>query len=171
MKEDFSAFLADRGITETKYSTGSLGDQAVLVTAFEKSKEGNCRNCRKDFPIIYSVVSSLRESFVTIIQQHPTTTHIPIESFKTCATILCLGVIIDTTSTYVNTAVWHFSVHSVRYDLLFAILCHRQSIFKRSINIVDLEWLRLHLFCPANWPFTAFLQFHRANWRSRSHRR
>jgi hypothetical protein len=57
-----------------------------------------------------------------------------------------MGVTINTTSTYVNMA----SVHSVRYDLLFAILCHRQSIFKRSINIVDLEWLCLHLFCPAN---------------------
>ena len=59
MKEDFTAFLADRGITETKYSTGSLGEQAALVTAFEKSKEGNCRNCfTEDFRIIYSVVSS-----------------------------------------------------------------------------------------------------------------
>ena len=45
------------------------------------------------------------KSFVSISQQYPTTTHIPIESFKTCATILCLGVTINTTSSYVNTAV------------------------------------------------------------------
>ena len=98
----------------------------------------------------------------------PSPTHIPIQSLKTCATILCLGVTINTTSSYVNMAVWHFSVHSVRYDLLFAILCHRQSIFKRSINVVDLEWLRLHLFCPANWPLIAFLQLHSTSYRSGS---
>ena len=67
----------------------------------------------------------------------PSPTHIPIESFKTCATILCLGVTINTTSSYLNMAVWHFSVHSVRYDLLFAILCHRQSTFKRRIDVVE----------------------------------
>ena len=75
---------------------------------------------------------------------------------KTCATIFCLGVTINTTSLYVNTAAWHFSVRPVCYDVAFALLCHRQSIFKRSINVVDLEWLCLHLFCPANWPLIAF---------------
>ena len=75
---------------------------------------------------------------------------------------------INTTSSYLNMAVWHSSVHSVRYDLLFAILCHRQSIFKRSINVVDLEWLRLHLFCPANWPLIAFSQLHSTSCRSGS---
>ena len=35
----------------------------------------------------------------------PSPTHIPIESLRTCATILCLGVTINTTSSYVNTAV------------------------------------------------------------------
>ena len=97
---------------------------------------------RRNFTSLHSV----RESFVTISQQYPTTTHIPIESFKTCVTTLCLGVIINTTSTYGNMAIWYFSVHSVRYDLFFAILCHRQSTFKRSINVADLEWLCLHLF-------------------------
>ena len=99
----------------------------------------------------------------------PSPTHIPIESFETCATILCLSVTINTTSSHVNTAVRELSVHSVRYDLLFAILCHRQSTFKQSINVVDLEWLCLHLFCPANWPFIAFLQFHSACCCSGSH--
>ena len=75
---------------------------------------------------------------------------------------------INTTSSYLNMAVWHSSVHSVRYDLLFSILCHRQSIFKRSINVVDLEWLRLHLFCPANWPLIAFSQLHSTSYRSGS---
>ena len=37
--------------------------------------------------------------------QYLITTHIPIESLKTCATILCLGMTINTTSSYVNTAV------------------------------------------------------------------
>ena len=37
--------------------------------------------------------------------QYHTITHIPIESLRTCATILCLGVTINTTSSYVNTAV------------------------------------------------------------------
>ena len=37
--------------------------------------------------------------------QYLTTTHIPIESLKTCATILCLGVTINTTLSYVNTDV------------------------------------------------------------------
>ena len=117
----------------------------------------------------FAQLNSVIESFVTISQQYPTTTHIPIESLRTCATILCLGVTINTTSSYVNTAVWHFSVHSVYYDLLFAILCHRQSTFKRSINVVDLEWLCLHLFCPANWPLIVFLQFHSACCCSGSH--
>ena len=94
--------------------------------------------------------------------KYRTTTHMPTESLKTCVITLCLGVTINTTSSYVNTAVWHFSVHSLRYDLAFAILCHHQSTLKRSINVVDLEWLCLHLFCPANWPLIAFLQFHSA---------
>ena len=120
----------------------------------------------------FESLHSFRESYITIFQHHPTTTHIPIESLKTCATILCLGATINTTSSYLNMAVWHSSVHSVRYDLLFAILCHRQSIFKRSINVVDLEWLCLHLFCPANWPLIVFLQFHNASCRDWSpHRR
>ena len=59
MKEDFTAFLADRGITEPEYLTYSGDAKAALVTAFEISKEGNCRNCfTEDFRIIYSVVSS-----------------------------------------------------------------------------------------------------------------
>ena len=59
MKEDFTAFLADRGITEPEYLTYSGDAKTALVTAFEKSKEGNCRNCfTEDFRIIYSVVSS-----------------------------------------------------------------------------------------------------------------
>ena len=91
------------------------------------------------------------KSFVSISQQYPTTTHIPIESFKTCATTLCLGVTINTTSSYGNIALWHFSAHSVRYDLASAILCHHQSTFKRSINVVDLEWLCLHLFYFCHW--------------------
>ena len=53
-------------------------------------------------------------------------------------------------------AVWHFSVHSLRFDVAFALLCHRQSTWKLSINVVDLEWLCLHLFCPAKWPLIAF---------------
>ena len=172
MKEDFAAFLAGKGITEPEYLTYSGDAQATVIAAFEKSKGGNCRNCfTEDFRIIYSVVSSFWESFVTISQQYPTTTHIPIESLKTCATILCLGVTINTTSSYVNMAVWHFSVYSVRYDLFFAILYHDQSTLKGRISVVDPEWLWLRMFCPADWPFIAFLQFHRANWHSRSHRR
>ena len=146
MKEDFTAFLADRGITEPEYLTYSGDAKAALVTAFEKSKEGNCRNCfTEEFRIIYSVVSSFWESFVTIIQQHPTTTHIPIESFKTCATILCLGVTINTTSSCVNMAVWNSSVHPVRYDLASAILFYYLSTLKRRINVVDVEWLCLRI--------------------------
>ena len=106
MDKDFTGFLAGKGFTEHEYLALSPDKRVPLVTAFEKSKEGNCRNCfTEDFRIIYSVVSSFRESFVTISQQYPTTTHIPIESLKTCATILCLGVTINTTSSYVNTAV------------------------------------------------------------------
>ena len=59
MKEDFTAFLADRGITESEYLTYSGDAKGTVITAFEKSKEGNCRNCfTEDFRIIYSVVSS-----------------------------------------------------------------------------------------------------------------
>ena len=105
MDEEFTKYLARRGITESKYLTFTGDAQATVIAAFEKSKEGNCRNCFTDFRIIYSVVSYFRESFVTISQQYPTTTHIPIESLRTCATILCLGVTINTTSSYVNTAV------------------------------------------------------------------
>ena len=94
MDEDFTKYLARRGITESKYLTFTGDAQATVIAAFEKSKEGNCRNCFTDFRIIYSVVSYFRESFVTISQQYPTTTHIPIESLRTCATILCLGVTI-----------------------------------------------------------------------------
>ena len=146
MDEDFTAFLARRGITETKYSTGSLGEQATVIAAFEKSKEGNCRNCfTEDFRIIYSVVSSFWESFVTISEQYPTTTNVPIESLRTCATILCLGVTINTTSSHVNTAVRELSVHSVRYDVASAILFYYLSTLKRRINVVDVEWLCLRI--------------------------
>ena len=59
MDPDFAAFLAGKGITEPEYLTNSGDAKAALVTAFEKSKEGNCRNCfTEDFRIIYSVVSS-----------------------------------------------------------------------------------------------------------------
>ena len=75
---------------------------------------------------------------------------------KSMSITLRLIVTINTTSSYLNMAVWHSSVHSVRYDFAFALLCHRQSTWKRSINVVDLEWLCLHLFCPANWPLIAF---------------
>ena len=88
--------------------------------------------------------------------------YIPIESLITCVATLCLGITIDTTSTYVNMAVWHFSVRPVRYNVTFSILCHHQSTLKGRISVVDLEWLWLHMFCPANWSFIAFLQFHSA---------
>jgi hypothetical protein len=41
MKEDFTAFLADRGITEPEYLTGSLDAKGTVVAAFEKSREGS----------------------------------------------------------------------------------------------------------------------------------
>ena len=59
MKEDLAAFLVENGITESEYLAGTLAEKTTLVTAFEKSKEGYCRNCfTEDFRIIYSVVSS-----------------------------------------------------------------------------------------------------------------
>ena len=45
MKEDFTAFLADRGITEPEYLTYSGDAKGTIITAFEISKQGNCRHC------------------------------------------------------------------------------------------------------------------------------
>ena len=41
MKEDLAAFLVENGIAESEYLAGTLAEKATLVTAFEKSKEGN----------------------------------------------------------------------------------------------------------------------------------
>ena len=41
MIEDFTAFLAGRGITEPEYLTASLEAKGTVIAAFEKSKEGN----------------------------------------------------------------------------------------------------------------------------------
>ena len=56
---------------------------------------------RRNFTSLHSV----RETLITISQQYATTTHVPIESLKTCVTTLCSRVTINTTSTYGNMAV------------------------------------------------------------------
>ena len=41
MDKDFSGFLAGKGFTEPEYLALSPDKRVPLVTAFEKSKEGN----------------------------------------------------------------------------------------------------------------------------------
>ena len=82
MDKDFTGFLAGKGFTEPEYLALSPDKRVPLVTAFEKSKEGNCRNCfTEDFRIIYSVDVFLRKfrhnlptiSYYNQSPEHPST--------------------------------------------------------------------------------------------------
>ena len=41
MDADFVAYLSKRGTTQDEYLGGTFADQAIVIAAFEKSKEGN----------------------------------------------------------------------------------------------------------------------------------